>query len=196
MTAQFAPKDAETLKTEITTELGIAYEGNEDLVDKMVNRELKDEDFKASLHADKVKHLARKDFYKQQLEKAGIDPKTGEKKPNGSEKPTPKNKYSLEEIDDITALTSIPREDRQEILDYADRKGIKPAEALNSSFIKVYLKSQAEERATAAAANVGVSKRGVQTGNILEQARRGEEVDFDALAQARIDAKKKERGLK
>ena len=112
------------------------------------------------------------------------------------EKPTPKNKYSLEEIDDITALTSIPREDRQEILDYADRKGIKPAEALNSSFIKVYLKNQAEERATAAAANVGVSKRGVQTGNILEQARRGEEVDFDALAQARIDAKKKERGLK
>ena len=112
------------------------------------------------------------------------------------EKPTPKNKYSLEEIDDITALTSIPREDRQEILDYADRKGIKPAEALNSSFIKVYLKNQAEERATAAAASVGVSKRGVQTGNVLEQARRGEEVDFDALAQARIDAKKKERGLK
>jgi len=76
---QFAPKDAETLKAEITTELGITYEGNEELVDKMVARELKSEEFKASLHEDKVKHLKAKEFYKGNLTKAGFDPKTGEK---------------------------------------------------------------------------------------------------------------------
>ena len=76
---QFSPKDENTLKTEITAELGIAYEGNEEMVDKLIARELKSEEFKASLHADKVKHLTRKDFYKQQLEKAGFDPQTGKK---------------------------------------------------------------------------------------------------------------------
>lgn len=160
-TQKFAPKDAETLKTEITTELGIVYEGNEDLVDKMVAREVKSEEFKASLHADKVKHLARKDFYKQQLEKAGIDPQTGTKKSNDPEKPTPKNdKYSLEEIDDIAALTSVPKEDRAEVLEHAKYKGITPAEALKSTYIKTFLREQEELRKSANAANTGGSKRG------------------------------------
>jgi hypothetical protein len=79
MTIQkFAPKDAETLKQEITTELGIDYEDNQELIDKLVQRELKGEQFKASLHEDKAKHLKAKEFYKQNLTKAGFDPKTGE----------------------------------------------------------------------------------------------------------------------
>ena len=53
----FAPKDVKTLKTEITNELGIDYEANQELVDKMVERELKSEKFKASLHEEKKKHL-------------------------------------------------------------------------------------------------------------------------------------------
>lgn len=91
MTKQpFAPKDANTIKNEIITELGIDYEANQELVDKMVERELKSEQFKASLHADKEKHLGRKEFYKEQLLEAGftIDPQTGKViKPKGAGQP-------------------------------------------------------------------------------------------------------------
>src|SRR4030065_153066 len=95
----FKPKSAETLKTEITNELGIDYEENQEMIDKLVNRGLKDEEFKASLHAEKVKHLKTKEFYKTNFIKAGFDPKTGKKiKEANAGETTPKNNYSLQDI--------------------------------------------------------------------------------------------------
>jgi len=190
---QFAPKDAETLKTEITAELGLDYEGNEEMVDKIVNRELKGEEFKASLHADKVKHLSRKDFYKQQLVKAGLDPQTGEKiKPEAKATGGNEN-YSLS---DIRALNDVHDDNVKKLVDYAKFLGVSVAEAKKTDEMQTYLNNENEKRKTAAASNTGKGKRGVQGGDIIEQAKRGEEVDFDALAEARIEEKRKKAGLK
>src|SRR4030067_1131281 len=123
----FAPKDVKTLKTEITNELGIDYEGNEEMIDKLVNRVLKDEGFKASLHAEKVKHLKTKEFYKTNFIKAGFDPKTGKKiKEANAVETTPKNNYSLQ---DIRALQDVHDDDVEEIVDFAKYKKISIAEA-------------------------------------------------------------------
>lgn len=195
MTIQkFAPKDAETLKKEITTDLGIDYEDNQELVDKMVERELKGEQFKASLHEDKQKHLKAKEFYKQNLEKAGFDPKTGEKKSNNSKTETKEN-YSLQ---DIRALSDVHDEDVNEVVEYAKFKGISVAEAKNSTIIKNLLKEKNELRATAAATATGKAPRG--TGktsgeSLLEKAQKGElpesEEDMQRLAEARIERMRK-----
>lgn len=195
---KFAPKDAETLKTEITAELGVEYEGNEDLVDKMVARELKNEQFKASLHEDKVKHLKGKEFYKQNLIKAGFDPKTGEK--IGAKAPgdtTPKNDMSLK---DIRALADVVDEDVDDILDYAKWKNISVAEAKKAPAMIAILKAKEEERKTALAANTGGGKRGtsaVSDEKILQDFDQGKvsenDTDIERLADARFNQRKARR---
>ena len=109
-----------------------------------------------------------------------------------------KSKYSLEEIDEISTLTSIPREDRAEVLEYADRKGIKTSEALNTPFIKTFLREQEEQRKTALASNTGTVKRGSSKSTdeaILEKFAAGNLPDNDAdmakLAEARMNQKLK-----
>lgn len=83
----FAPKGADTLRSEVLEDLGKPYEGNETEVDRLVARRLKDEEFKASLHVDKNKHLGKKQAYEEMLKQAGIDPETGKK--IGSNEPVP-----------------------------------------------------------------------------------------------------------
>jgi hypothetical protein len=123
------------------------------------------------------------------------------KKPKETEAPK-KTKYSLEEIDEISTLTSIPREDRAEVLEYADRKGIKTSEALNTPFIKTFLREQEEQRKTALAANTGTVKRGSSKSTdeaILEKFASGNlpdnDVDMAKLAEARMNQKLKGRKL-
>ena len=137
--------------------------------------------------------------YKVRAEKAEALAKQLKTQPVKKEEPeTPKTKrYSLEEIDDITALSSVPREDRSEILEYAERKGITPSEALGSPLIKTFLKVQAEERTTANATIIGKGGKPISkiTGEtLLEHAERTNEIpDTDegmrALVQARIARK-------
>lgn len=151
---EFAPKDAETLKAEITADLGIEYEGNEGLVDKLVERGKRDEDFKASLHADKTKHLSDKESYKQILAKAGFNPETGEKLGTTD---SPKNEGLS--IKDAKAIQDIPEEDIEEVVDFAKYKGISIAEAKNNPVMKTLLKTKAEERATAEATQTNTQRR-------------------------------------
>lgn len=150
------PKSAETLKTEITTDLGIAYEDNPEMVDKLIARELKSEEFKASLHADKVKHLARKDFYKEKLVKAGLDPQTGEKVgAKAPEKGTSNNNMSLK---DIRALSDVPEELVDEVVEYANFKKISIAEAKKTAVIKTTISDFIEAKKTAEATSVKTSR--------------------------------------
>jgi len=98
------------------------------------------------------------------------------------EKTETSRKYSLEEIDDITALSSVFKDDRQEVLDYAERKGITPAKALEVPLIKTFLKEQEEFRKSAQTASIGGSKRGSsKTTNeeLLRKANQGDIPDDD-----------------
>lgn len=156
MTQQhFAPKDAETLKTEIISEMGIEYEGNEDMVDKLVARELKNEEFKASLHADKNKHLESKKAYEERMRKAGIDPETGEKIESKESTKSPSM-----DLKDIRALQDVHDDDIEEVIEFSKYKKISVAEAKRHPAVQSLLKVRSEERASALAASTANSKRG------------------------------------
>lgn len=155
MTQQhFAPKDAETLKSEIISEMGIEYEGNEDMVDKLVARELKNEDFKASLHADKNKHLESKKAYEERMRKAGIDPETGEKIDSKESTKSPSM-----DLKDIRALQDVHDDDIEEVIEFSKYKKISVAEAKRHPAVQSLLKVRSEERASALAASTQVSRR-------------------------------------
>jgi len=188
----FAPKDAETLKSEITTELGIDYEGNEDLVDKMVNRELKSEQFKNSLHEDKVKHLKGKEDYKQRLVKAGFDPETGEKIETKASATTTTTAPSNEgmSLKDIRALQDVNDEDVDEVIEYAKFKGVSIAEAKKTSVIQNILRDKEEVRKTANATNTSGSKRNakdISADQIVSAGLEGKEVDPVKFAEAQME---------
>jgi hypothetical protein len=101
MTIKFMPKSAEILREEIAkifTDEGLDLEANASLIDKMNSLREKDEQFKASLHEDKKKHLNAKEFYKEKMIKAGFDPKTGEKISSKDDKPEYVTKADLEKM--------------------------------------------------------------------------------------------------
>jgi len=182
MTQQhFAPKDAETLKTEIISDMGIEYEGNEDMVDKLVARELKNEEFKASLHADKNKHLESKKAYEDRMRKAGIDPETGEKIDSKESTKSPSM-----DIKDIRALQDVHDDDIEEVVEFSKFKKISIADAKRNPAIQSLLKTRAEERASALAASTQVSRRNKANSseNILNKVKNEEDMSDEEMQMA------------
>ena len=179
MTQQhFAPKDAETLKTEIISDMGIEYEGNEDMVDKIVARELKDEEFKASLHADKNKHLESKKAYEERMRKAGIDPETGEKIDSKESTKSPNM-----DLKDIRALQDVHDDDIEEVIEFSKFKKISVAEAKRHPAVQSLLKTRVEERASALAASTQVSRRNNanSSGAILNKVKNQEDMSDEEM---------------
>lgn len=77
---KFAPKGEDVIRQEVYEDLNLDHEASDEdkaRAENVVQRRLKDEQFKASLHKDKKNHLNGKEFYKQKMIEAGIDPKTG-----------------------------------------------------------------------------------------------------------------------
>ena len=183
MTQQhFAPKDAETLKSEIISDMGIEYEGNEDMVDKLVARELKNEDFKASLHADKNKHLESKKAYEERMRKAGIDPETGEKIDSKESTKSPSM-----DLKDIRALQDVHDDDIEEVIEFSKFKKISVAEAKRHPAVQSLLKVRSEERASALAASTTTSKRGSKANsseNILNKVKNQEDMSDEEMQMA------------
>ena len=105
---------------------------------------------------------------------------------------TPKDLYSLME-------NKVPKEDVDDVVQYARFSKISIDDALDSDFVKRLLADKAEKRATARATNIGYNRRG--TGKVSEQAllqkasQNGEIPDDDAkldrLIDARLEKKKK-----
>ncbi len=173
----FKPKDAETLKSEILDETGLEYEGNEEVIDKLVARGLKDEEYKASMHADKNKHLDGKRAKEELLKKAGIDPETGEKldskdsiKPSGMD------------FRDVRALQDVHDEDIDEVMEFAKFKGISVAEAKKLPVVQTLLRTHAEERATAMAASTNSSKRSSKSGSSGDILKRAESSEGESMS--------------
>lgn len=182
MTQQhFAPKDAETLKTEIISDMGIEYEGNEDMVDKIVARELKNEEFKASLHADKNKHLESKKTYEERMRKAGIDPETGEKIDSKESTKSPNM-----DLKDIRALQDVHDDDIEEVIEFSKYKKISVAEAKRHPAVQSLLKTRVEERASALAASTQVSRRNNanSSGAILNKVKNQEDMSDEEMQMA------------
>ena len=77
----------------------------------------------------------------------------------------------------------IPVDDWDEVISYAEFKGIEISEALKSSVVKATLGERAEERKTANATNTGKGKRGAEKisgEKLLEQAQQGKAPESDA----------------
>lgn len=179
---QFAPKDAETIKSEILADLNIEYEGNEDTVDKLVARGLKDEDFKASLHADKNKHLDTKKAYEERMRKAGIDPETGEK----IEAEKQNSKSAGMDIKDIRALQDVHDDDIDDVTDFAKFKKIPIYEAKKHPAMQALLKTRAEERATALAASTtsARSNKGSTSESLIKKVKKQEDMSDEEMSEA------------
>lgn len=156
----FAPKGAETLRAEITAELEVDYEGNEEMIDKLVARGLKDEEFKASLHADKTK---AREKLKEARKNAGLDPETGEKLPvnQGEQKAEVSKK---EQILEARALNSLHEDDIEEVVAIAEAKKVSLSEAIKSPYVKAFIQTRAEERKTAEAVTTKPTRSSVKSG--------------------------------
>ena len=172
MTAEFAPKGVEEIKAEVLEDLGEEYEGNEEKIDRVVARRLKDEEFKASVHKDKV---TAREKLKETRKLAGLDPETGEKIKTKVEPEVVKKSYR-EQVLENRALNDVHEDDIEEIVEYAERKKITLFEAKKSPLIQAFLQTRAEERKSAEATNLAsLPKRSGQTteDKVLDDLSRG-----------------------
>ena len=100
-------------------------------------------------------------------------------------------------VSDLIALTQVPPDDVEEVVEWAKFKKISIREALKSSTIKTLLSERAEERKTAAATTTGAQKRSAVKAtdeSLLEKAMSGDipesDADIERIAKARFEARK------
>jgi hypothetical protein len=100
-------------------------------------------------------------------------------------------------VRDILALKDVPEEDLDEVLDFAKYKNLTVTEAKKHPVIQGILKNRSEERATAAAMNVGNQKRNNRANtaeNLISRVQRMEDLSDEerrAAAKAVIESMKK-----
>lgn len=171
---QNAKKTEDELRHDIRREFSYSEERDKDNIDKIL--ELKKDRYTAT----QAKKKAQEEL---ELSKESKDKE-------------PKGKYSLDDIDDFSALSSVPKEDRDWVLKAAEVEGKKPAEVLGLGYVKTYLKEKAEEKVTAEATNTKKSGRSATTltpETIVQQAREKGEPETaeeaEALAKAEMEIK-------
>ena len=130
---QNAKKTEDELRHDIRREFSYSEDRDKDKINKIL--ELKKDRYTAT----QAKKKAQEDLKNLQ------DSQKGNQEPKG--------KYSLDDIDDFSALSEVPKEERAWVLKAAEVEGKKPFEVLGLGYVKTYLKEKAEERATAPAAN-------------------------------------------
>lgn len=118
-------------------------------------------------------------------------------KPEGEQ--TPKKTIELS-TDDLYAVMEhkVPREDIDDVKEYAALRGISVTEALKSSVVKTILSDNAEQRKIANATNIGGGKRGaskIPASALLRRAEEKNELpesdeDLDRLLEARLSRNK------
>lgn len=108
----------------------------------------------------------------------------------------PEIKSSSISTRDLLALSkaNLHEDDIPEVEEYAKFKNISLADALKSNVVKTLISEKEEMRKTANAANTSNARRGqtkVTGSDLIAKAQKGDNVeDFDALAQARMEARK------
>jgi len=174
---QNAKKTEDELRHDIRREFDYSEERDKDKIDKIL--EIKKDRYAATQAKKKAQ---------EELKNFQQDPNKGEHEPKG--------KYSLDDIDEIAALGSIPREDREWIVKIAQTENKKPSEVLEYGYVKTYLRERAEERATALATNTKKGGRGADSQtpeSIIAKARESGDPETaegaEALARAEMDLK-------
>lgn len=137
--------------------------GDQGNVDDVTDPDELKEKLKKSNDANKKLFARLQDSKSLKLDKATGKWVPKEKKNSqdqGKKKPAPKKDELTTR--DLYALmdAKVPKQDIEEVQDYAKLKGITIEEALETSFVKARLETLAEERQTADAANTGPSRGG------------------------------------
>ena len=153
--------------------------------------ETTDEESEEATEEDKIDWEARAKKAEAAIIKAKQKPK--------AEKPTETRTEGKLSIFDQKAIFNADidtQEDLDEILDYADRKGISVAQALESTVIKATLAENAQIRKSAMAVNTGSGRRAsgtVSDERLMADAKKGimptSEEDIAKLARMRIGKK-------
>tara|TARA_R110002020_G_scaffold160173_5_gene344534 strand:+ start:155 stop:709 length:555 start_codon:yes stop_codon:yes gene_type:complete len=134
----------------------------------------------------------------KKAEAAIIKAKSKPKAQKESKEVTPKTDSKLSIFDQKAIFNADidTQEDLDEILDYADRKGVSVSDALNSTVIKATLAENAEIRKSAKAVNTGTGRRASGTltdAQLASNAAQGKmpssEEDIARLALARFQKK-------
>lgn len=160
---EFTPKGEETLRTEVLEDLGLTeYEGNEEVVDRVVARRKTDEDFKVSVHSQKKEHQTTAEQRAEFLKKAGFDPKTGEKLTTNVVEQSKNEGLTAK---DVIAIRDLHEEDLDLVLAEAKLRGLSVAETKNLPFVRSALKDLAETRKTAEATSVVTNRRSSSKSN-------------------------------
>ena len=146
---EFAPKGEETLRTEALEDLGLdAYEGNEEVVDRVVARLKSSEDFKASVHGQKKEHQTKAEKRAEMLKKNGFDPETGEKlATNVVVEPKTEGMTAK----DVIAIRDLHEADLEFVMAEAKLRSLTLSETKTLPHIQNTLKLMGEERRTAEA---------------------------------------------
>lgn len=88
---------------------------------------------------------------------------------------------------EIIALRDVPEDDIDEVIDFARYKGITIAEAKKNTVMQTILRSRAEERATAQAANTSATRRGSKTNSsdvLISKVYKNEDMSADEMGSA------------
>lgn len=184
----FTPKDVETLKTEALEDLGLeAYEGNEEVVDRVVARLKNAEDLKVSLHTQKT---GTQDKLREARKLLGQDPETGEKL-QANAVVEPRNEDKDLSGEDVFALmeAKVSKADLPLVKTTAKALGLSISEALNHSVTKTILKEEEEKRRTAQATNVGSGRQSTSKNSqeaIQQRIARGEVKDDEMQEAAKL----------
>uniref|UniRef100_A0A6H1ZS94 Uncharacterized protein n=1 Tax=viral metagenome TaxID=1070528 RepID=A0A6H1ZS94_9ZZZZ len=119
------------------------------------------------------------------------NPPEEKKTPKNNGDATPTKRFSLDDIEEMSALSKVHKDDREEIFDYAERKKLKVSEVLDKPFIASFLKEKEEERKSAEASNTAKNQRTTSKSSnkrLLDQLEKGElpEEDIDKAVKARF----------
>jgi len=105
------------------------------------------------------------------------------------------DKFQVSLKDQMALMNAkVHEDDVEEVMDYAKYKGISLTEALKSPVIQATIKDRMEHRQTASATNTQGSKRTparLSDEDVIAKFNEGKEVDPEALAEARINLRKK-----
>lgn len=152
------------------------------------------QDYEAKFKAEREARLKAEEVARNQKIRAEKAEKLA--KPTSKEEVKQDSNPSSISTRDLLALSkaNLHEDDIPEVEEYAKFKKISLADALKSSVVKTLIGEKEEMRKTANAANTSNARRGQSkpTGSdLIAKAQKGDSVDdFDALAQARMEARK------
>jgi len=155
------------------------------------------EDLKEKLQSELAARQKAEEIAKNQkirAEKAENKAKSSKPTEEAPVEPQEKNTGELNQMDMIAIIkNNVNEDDIQDVVDYAQLKGVSVNEALKLDVVKTILRDKDEKRATAQASHTGSARRSskkISDETLLANARKGEMPESDEDIQRLIQARK------